>query len=649
MSIDRSTIIFQHKLDKLVQIYENDQELKDMLIKYDLYLYDEEEGIPLPERIEQYETILSVFINNSEEISDTTITDLLLVTEIRSQIDAILIQSVDPITDEMYRQFLYSFKYGVIKSFFLDNHQDFMPSYDSQIMQDSLKMKIWQEAFMRQFDIFVGKIDDIIENGNIDIIAEEYLDYMAQLVGFERGDTNLGDSLFREITKNIIEVYRIKGTNYSFELFFNFIGFEIDVIEYYFDRRFYKSNNVVNPYTKETSLFKFGRYLTPHDPTQHYPENIAKVETVLGSDMVPVRNGLVFDKDMEVGSATLLEKYLGYVDWDEDDDPNIKKDETFTYFKTNVIEYSISKLSNDEIPSGLTQEDEETIQAYTNFLTPIFVSKKVVINITPFEDDANNVLNYKDSDLLINDILTSMFYSLTTGTYKPIYNDEWVWDLNSMDRIINNKKLYVLEDYKTASYSNSLYDEIEEPISSFDLSYPYIENKPDTDENFTLTSSDFLLTETPSMFGDILKMSLRDMNYYGHGTALTFATVTAIVSVITNPFGGIIIGGSANSSVEVIYEGSGQVDASGSVNSSVEVIYEGSGQIIANGEAETKGFVYDGSGQVDLSGIAPTAFSVIYEGNGQVDASGNASYSVEVIYEGNGQVDASGAAETSAA
>jgi len=405
--------IFQYKIDKLIQVYENDKKLTAMLKKYNIYLYDISETEPLPARIKQYGDILTVFEKNSTEISDKTITDLLPIVSIRSQIDVIITQSIDPITDEMYRQFLYSYKYGSVKTFFLDNHILFTPSYDAQIIQDNEKLKLWQEALMIEFDRFSSIIDNIIEIQDIDIIPEKYLIYVAQLVGYEESDTSIKNSLFREMIKNMIEIYRIKGTNYSFELFFNFIGYDISVIEYFFDKRFYFSNEGTNPYTLEADKFKFARYLTPNNPIDVCPDGLDEPFGITKEDFVPIRNGLTFDEDMKLESVVELERYL---DINGTPDPNMD----YTYFKTNVVEYSIKKTlagdesgSIEEDPSGLTKEDEKIISSYVNFLSPIFIAKKLIVKIKPFEDYAGTLIYY-DKDLIINGILTLLWKCLVS-------------------------------------------------------------------------------------------------------------------------------------------------------------------------------------------------------------------------------------------
>ncbi len=522
MAIQNSAVVFQYELDKLVQVYENDKDLKDLLIAEELYYDDLEEDVSNPLRIKLYENILSLFSNNSLEISNKIITDLLEVTTIRSQIDSFFSAfAKGAINDNVYRQLLFSFKYGTIKSFFKTNYEYFMPSYDSSVIKNNEKMKIWQEAFMQEFDRFAQIIDNIKDINDIDTVSEKYLDYVAQLVGFERGDTNLGDSLFREITKNIIEVYRIKGTNYSFELFFNFIGFEINVIEYWFDKRYYFTDNLFNPYTKETKRNKFSFYLTPHKPTDAIPENMFTPFIVMGNELTDIRNGLTFDNNLTLASSEEVERYLD-INGTPDTDMN------YTYFKTNVIEYSISKITDSDTPEGLTKEDEATIQSYTNFLTPIFVSKKVVINITPFEDDASSVLTMTDSNngsesMFMSNILGMILIKL--GLDKNTDEETELWGLEYLDKITSH---YIQElniwntgntdwdDFKDLQ-SIPMYNDTEEFLKEYNLSYPYIENKPNKELDFTIESTADNLLIDEEFFNDTVKMSVQSTHYSSSG------------------------------------------------------------------------------------------------------------------------------------
>ena len=621
MAIEQTKVIFQYKLDKLVQVFENDKDLTTLLKLENLYLPDEEEGIPLPARHKQYEEILTIFIENSDIIADNTITDILEMSVIRSDIDGAF-NGKPAISNHMYRQIIFSFKYGTIKTFFKNNYEYFMPSYDATIINNEPKLKIWQEAFMQEFDIFAQIIDSIKDINNIEKVNEEYLDYIAQLVGFERGDTNLGDSLFREITKNIIEVYRIKGTNYSFELFFNFIGFEIEVKEYWFDKRFFFSNNLVNPFTKETDRNKFSFYLTPNKPTDAVPANVSNPFIVMDNQLTDIRNGLTFDKKLAGADLTELKRWL-----DIEGVPD--EGENFTYFKTNVVEYLISKISSEEIPEGLSKEDENTIQTYTDFLTPIFVSKKVVINITPFEDDASLTLLLKDSNIgtesmfiaqILGDLILKIGLNIETGI------EDELWGLNWIDSVIHT---HVQElNVWNGGYSNwddlkglqeiPLYGGIEESIESFHISYPYIENKVNTTLDFLLESSDDTLMIDDKFYNDIMYMTTKSTHYTSSSGGIVLADdIVTRVGLISQIISGIVfLGSGAETKVSVVYVADGTINVSGDADFYPVFRYTGVDGASILGDAGTKYysiFKYSGSDGVTTSGDANTLFGHRYD------------------------------------
>jgi hypothetical protein len=321
--------------------------------------------------------------------------------------------------------------------------------------------------------------------------------------------------------KNMIEIYRIKGTNYSFELFFNFIGYEIKIVEYYFDKRFYLSSEQVNPYTLEADKFKFAKYLTPNDPTKVCPDGLDNPFGITKADMVPIRNGLTFDKDMELGSIVELERYL---DINGTPDPGMD----YTYFKTNVVEYSIKKtLAGDESgeitddPNGLTQEDQKIISSYVNFLTPIYIAKRLIVKIKPFEDYAGTLIYY-DKDLIINGILTSMFEIEYSGFFEDLLEDklsslqegDWKYELE--------EDIYDLfEPSYEGLYDNTSF------LSGFE--YTIISNNP---IHFTAESSSEDSFKSPSVYKDVLALELFKKGVFD-GSGEVFMSGNAVYNIET--------------------------------------------------------------------------------------------------------------------
>jgi hypothetical protein len=203
---------------------------------------------------------------------------------------------------------MYVIKYSAVKTFFRQNYEFFVPEFDYTMMNSENKTKLFQEAFMREFDKFsmvidnlanVVDIDKIPENDltNLDGVTINYLNYLAQVIGYERGDYQLlTNSSFRELLKNIIEIYKIKGTNYSFELFFNLLGFEIIPQEFWFDKRYGDTSITSNPYTLSTNRGSYQFYLTPYKPTEVMPKGISKTYSITQNSIVKTMDLNKFDR-----------------------------------------------------------------------------------------------------------------------------------------------------------------------------------------------------------------------------------------------------------------------------------------------------------------------------------------------------------------
>jgi hypothetical protein len=201
-------------------------------------------------------------------------------------------------TDSILAHWLaYSFKYSAVKTFFRQKYKYFLPEFDYDMINSEEKTKLYQEAFMREFDKFTMVIDNLYNIVDLDKIPTEYLNYLAQIIGYERDDYQLlTNSSFRELLKNIIEIYRIKGTNYSFELFFNLLGFEIIPKEFWFDRRFGDTSISANAYTASTNKDSYLFYLTPNKPTDAIPTGMSRTYSVSKDSITEPMDLNAFDR-----------------------------------------------------------------------------------------------------------------------------------------------------------------------------------------------------------------------------------------------------------------------------------------------------------------------------------------------------------------
>jgi len=403
-------LLFDFNIKEMAGIFEEDNQLKSQLQKKHLYIADITIEDKNPARVDMFNKLAYSLLSEYDFISDKQIEDLWYLKFKVEDITRIL-KSPDVIDFTLYRQVMFSFKYSTIKHFFRENMTKFLPSLDAEVIDSNEKMQMFQMAFMQEYDRFAQIIDNMYEIVDIDTVGNDYLNYLTQILGYEKGDDDLLDnSAFRELAKNIIEVYRIKGTNYSYELFFNFLGFDVVLNEFWFDRRYYDEGISINPYTGSDDPASFEYYLTTEKPTESIPKGMSKPTVVCDDELTDIRSHLWFNKKIFLGSS--VKKLLSL---DEDDKPEDGFD--FTYFKTNIIQYDIKRIRSKETDNDtLSKEDEAIIQKYIDFLTPIFIMKQVLVTVNPFEDSGNSLV-YRDQS----------FFNYETQTYENMFRTKGNW------------------------------------------------------------------------------------------------------------------------------------------------------------------------------------------------------------------------------
>jgi len=368
----------RYEIDKTINIFKNDKEFQDMLSECDAILDDD-----------NYRQLAIVLLENKEEINNKTIDELNASAPPIARDDIASICGKSYIEGYMYRQVIYTFKYSTIKIFFRQNYSKFMPDYDFTVINSQPKMKLFIEAFMRVYDRFANIVDEIYNLVDVDKTPEKYLNYLAQAIGYEREDNNLLNNVsFRELIKNIVEVYKIKGTNYSFELFFNFLGFQAELKEYWFDKRFGDPNISSNPETGTSNKNNFSFYLTTKKPTSYIPLGMKNSYIISDDQIISTLDINEFNRKISSGEFT-VKQLLG--------DETGYSNQPYTFFKTNVMEYNLENTRAEEGSGELSSAALASIERYANFLTPIFMQKNIVVSIKPFEDFAG-VIMLTDAD-----------------------------------------------------------------------------------------------------------------------------------------------------------------------------------------------------------------------------------------------------------
>lgn len=275
----------------------------------------------------------------------------------------------------LYIYMIYIYKFGSNEPFWDEKVFSLLPRYDFAEVSENERLRLLFQSIGIKFDQLEELISDMAELPNIDEVPDEYLAYLAQLLGYEKEDFQLGDTSFRELVKNVIEIYKIKGTNYSFTFFFKFLGFDYEVYEVYFDR------DRDNPGEADDSA---GNYLTRIDPRERFETDPLTGDIVLApippEDFTETRNTDMFDILADPARRNIpVNILLGKMG----DFPS-----PWTYFKTNVIQHDLTQFFQGDTELVPNDPDivDRIINKYIKFLSPSYIQSSININLTPYQD-----------------------------------------------------------------------------------------------------------------------------------------------------------------------------------------------------------------------------------------------------------------------
>ncbi|MFW6225424.1 MAG: phage tail protein, partial [bacterium] len=399
-----ANFVFDYNIEKTIAAFEIDNSLKNLLLINNLYIADD--GLNKnPERISLYKNVANLLLTNGETIYNTSIDKLYSNSFLINELNVIFekyTNEVSPVNEDVYKGILYSFKHAITKTFFQDNFTNFLPSLDADTIENSEKRNLFIKSIMHEYDKFSDKISEISNITNIDKADNETLEYLSGLLGFSREENDkISISLFRGIAKNILEVYKIKGTAYSVEVFFNLLGFTIDVIEFWFDKRYYSDEIYSNPITGVVSRTSFLRYVSDKKPSLYIPEDDngnKNFPIIQDSQITSIRDRNYFDKTINEASNKIeaLEKMLGENGGIPDQDLD------YTYFKTNLVYYNVQRFQKTNSESSLTFDDKIIVENYIKFLTPIFMNSLLVFEVIITDGNEENS-GIDASNIFIND------------------------------------------------------------------------------------------------------------------------------------------------------------------------------------------------------------------------------------------------------
>lgn len=390
-------------IEEIYQIISGNEELinylkdKQFLITNEM-LYDsytpeeikEMEPAIKAENIEMLYNLSNVLLEYSDEIKSKEIWVLSSNRIAFKEIAGAFGLEEEDFTLDAYRQIIYTYKFCYISSFFQNNKKTFIPEYDFNFIEDTPVLKAFIDAMSKEFDKLDTIIGKCLEYKDFDKIPYDLINYLTQLLGFEKATINADDEMeekFREIAKNILDVYRIKGTNFSFELLFKFIGYNIQIKEFYFDRRlFYTSGNI---HTNVTDNKNFLFYMSVDSPASNKVDASVN-ELVSLSDFTQQYN---LDEFTRLANEYGPEAVLGYSPLDKNGKEYTGK--VYKYFKTNLVYYIISLDKANPTDKQLFQ-----INKILDFLIPAYIMKTT--NIEVYTGSNNN--SPSDNMIFFDDI-----------------------------------------------------------------------------------------------------------------------------------------------------------------------------------------------------------------------------------------------------
>jgi hypothetical protein len=406
--------------------------------------------------------LAEVLLANLEEIKSQSISELVAKRFLENEIKEALDFTKDVIiSNDILWEIYYCIKYCYSSSFFQNNWEYFVPDFDYSEMQKNDSLMGFMDAIMKEFD----KLDNIMSNVRIfksyREIPYEYIVYLTQLMGIEPKDFMIMENqkeAYRTIAENIMDVYSVRGVSSTFELLFNFLGYNIKIEEYFFDRRLYFAVDNINTELTTTDIYSYKYYLTTKDPRDNLLDGISTNEIVTPNKMSEKLNVKDFDdlvdkygltcvlgyddeyivehKDGETVISTDIEKYKGPV---------------FKYFKTNYIRV---KPSSKYTAGNLNIEQLYQVSALLKFLTPEFLQRETYVIIDTGETDETMVLNWT------KDYTNDGFYILDSEGWNQNFANKFIIDYTKSDGYQNSgfsTRPYVLNDLgQKKEYENSV-------------------------------------------------------------------------------------------------------------------------------------------------------------------------------------------------
>ena len=453
---------------KLENIFIKNHILYTLEDYYNAYGYDDTKVNQAKNSIKKeneriYKNLTNVLLDNIETIKQSSIQDLVISGFLKNDIELCFDYFDDMVYNNVVLQeIFYTVKYCYTSCFFQNNYENFLPQADFREIEKNPALNAFIESIMIEFD----KLDNIIYESkkfnSYNDIPYEYINYITQLVGLEQKNFMiLEDQKQQYITlaENILELYSIKGSYSSFELIFNLLGYNINLKEYYFDRRLYYSISKTNSETKTINNNDVKFYLTTIDPRKNLLTDVSINEIVTDKDISTKENIKNFNELVEkygveyvLGYKTIMdngEKYTGPV---------------YKYFFTNYVDIEASFKFSDKNPS---LDNLYQLKTIVDFFIPKFKQRNVstTVSINTVDDLIDSLIHFENEDGKFDYDFIMLDSEEFSDTQKDLYIKTITKDedgkIESVNVITNNGLYRKLgeegEEAKKITYFNSVH------------------------------------------------------------------------------------------------------------------------------------------------------------------------------------------------
>jgi hypothetical protein len=334
------------------------------------------------------------------------------------------------------------------KSFFKDNYLTYLvPTLDAQNIQSNQFLKSIFDTLMEMIDILYAYNEDLKIISNFKYGKSKFISLLAQNVGFERIDFTqfntkyefTNNETFREIISNIFDLLSVRGTRLAYELFFNALGYNITMQEFWYD----KDGNLIEINPENESLSTFFAYGTGGELLDNPPLprlDPRKYNPILSND-----NNSFSSPYVRVLNSD------GTISFQKNDDIIInKKSNTITQNvfinnKSNYVRLILNNSINDdyfESPGDFSPEKRKIIKTYLEFLRPSHIQYITESLGKSFPDDFLDrifedfsIAEMQDFKDFLVDSIENIYYedlidNFNVGSVKNIiedfyYNKKW--------------------------------------------------------------------------------------------------------------------------------------------------------------------------------------------------------------------------------